>query len=113
MIGSRSDAMSMSDFVARRLLGLCSAASELPATPSTSKEDHSSANDTVVKDFLTTSADYAAALQLMQLQLLCQPQIFNNFLAQVAQWNNLSKLALSVSLKQKNFSLLIDSILAN
>ncbi|VDD93655.1 unnamed protein product [Enterobius vermicularis] len=89
--------MSMSDFVARRLLGLCSAASELPATPSTSKEDHSSANDTVVKDFLTTSADYAAALQLMQLQLLCQPQIFNNFLAQVAQWNNLSKLALSAA----------------
>uniref|UniRef100_A0A0N5AXY9 C2H2-type domain-containing protein n=1 Tax=Syphacia muris TaxID=451379 RepID=A0A0N5AXY9_9BILA len=96
------EAMSMSDFVARHLLSLCSGTpvTELPTAPSTSKE-HNSTNDTAaaaaaVKDFITNSADYTAALQLMQFQMLCQPHILNNFLAQFAQLNSFNNFSTKV-----------------
>uniref|UniRef100_A0A915CBN3 Uncharacterized protein n=1 Tax=Parascaris univalens TaxID=6257 RepID=A0A915CBN3_PARUN len=86
--------MSASDFMARRLLG-ASKTSPVPSCAS-SPGDVSPLLSTVSRsnDLFASTADYAAAMQLMQLHVLCQPSLFNAFFAQIAQlgaFNNLYK----------------------
>uniref|UniRef100_A0A8R1Y1G3 C2H2-type domain-containing protein n=1 Tax=Onchocerca volvulus TaxID=6282 RepID=A0A8R1Y1G3_ONCVO len=86
--------MSMSDFLVQRILGLRPSPSE--ARTSTTNERNESAL-TVPKvpsglqdPYFTTSGltspmiDYAITLQLMQLQMFCQPGLLNSFLNQMA-----------------------------
>uniref|UniRef100_A0A0M3HS02 C2H2-type domain-containing protein n=1 Tax=Ascaris lumbricoides TaxID=6252 RepID=A0A0M3HS02_ASCLU len=86
--------MSTGDFMARRLLG-ASKASPVPSCASSSGDVSpllSAASRS--NDIFANTADYAAAMQLMQLHMLCQPSLFNAFFAQIAQigaFNNLYK----------------------
>lgn len=66
--------MSVSDYVVQHLLGL--------KTPSTSNTTDTVKPDTVPTIY-SKAVDYAAALQFMQLQMLCQPNILNAFINQV------------------------------
>ncbi|KHN82994.1 Insulinoma-associated protein 2 [Toxocara canis] len=77
--------MSTGDFMAQRLLGgtkpspipSCASSSgdESPLLPSVSRGG----------DIFANTADYAAAMQLMQLQVFCQPGLLNAFVAHIAQ----------------------------
>uniref|UniRef100_A0A915PX26 Uncharacterized protein n=1 Tax=Setaria digitata TaxID=48799 RepID=A0A915PX26_9BILA len=102
--------MSMSDFLVQRLLGL-KASSE--SSSGTASEQNASARavpkvSAGLQDFyLTTNGiaspmiDYATALQLMQLQMFCQPGLLNSFLNQMtaaglAMNSSISKVTSSV-----------------
>ncbi|VDK28321.1 unnamed protein product [Gongylonema pulchrum] len=79
--------MSVSDFLIQRLLGLkASMSTSVPASGGSA--DKRNIPDIVMPRVSMNLADplseYAAALQLMQLQMFCQPNFLNSLLSQMA-----------------------------
>lgn len=88
----------MSDFLVQRILGL---KAPLP-TPVPISEGATEEQSVVVPKMPMSLADYATALQLMQLQMFCQPSLLSSFLNQMtvmgfATNNDSHKVCLTVS----------------
>ncbi|VDK19896.1 unnamed protein product [Anisakis simplex] len=98
--------LSTNDLFASRFLGAqrtpalptCLSPSDDKSPPLISPTPHHSSGDIFAK-----TADYAAAIQLMQLQVLCQPNFLNAFVAQLAQFEALNNLYKEQSSKEVVF----------